>query len=300
MRSFVPLLALLFGGALPCGCTGTMTPHRPTQRGFRLPPRRCVIPHVDRGLRLFAPVGHIRVRPSNDAYLEKRLTISAESSEEANSIGKGCQIRVTKGADGLTVLKHAVPVDFPIARVGVDSTLALPARLILDLRTRSGLIDTTQYAATVATLATESGTLLVGPVLGQLEFDAGRGRVELRGAFQEAHGVATDGSVLCRLDKSARRLRLVSRGGDLTLVAPQGVAALIRYRTVSGDWDVTPAGSVAVVESTHGDGRRWGDTVLRIGPPQANATDIRFESETGNLTIRCSNSASQPGPQSSR
>ena len=264
-----------------CACS-LPTPKRPTRESHRIEPKRYALPADISGFEIFAPVGNLRVRPSKESFIEKRLSVSAEDRLTAEQIAHRCKLTIEKGPDGMAKGILHGPKDCPIDRFAADTIVALPARKRLKLRTVTGMINTVAFEADVADLRTRDGALLVGAVRKSLQFETRGGRIEVRGGFQTAIGRSAGGSLVVNDCPEDGRLEFRSKSGSARITVP--AAFEVTFRTRHGQLHSEIEDSLAVVDSREEPGG-WTVRIMRVGPEQLPRCEIYVESETGDLTL---------------
>ena len=264
------------------GACSLPTPKRPTRESHRIQPKRYELPKRISGFEIFAPVGNLSVRPSEDSFVEKRLSVSAENRVNAEKIAERCNLTIETTPDGMARGVLHGPKDCPIDRLAADTIVALPARKRLKLRTVAGIINTVGFHAETADLRTRDGALLVGSVDKSLLFETRGGRIEVRGGFQSASGRSAEGSLVVLSCPEDGRLEFRSTSGSARITVP--AAFEVTFRTRHGQLHSEIEDALAVVDSREEPGG-WTVRVLRVGDEGVPRCDIYVESETGDLTL---------------
>jgi hypothetical protein len=209
-------------------------PDRPSDRAYKLPPERHDLGQPGPELTLFAPIGSIRVQSSAVAFLDKTLTISADSEEAAIAVAADCRIRLRRGEVGDTIVDLPPPPGTMLDAIGADFRLALPDGIDLRLRTRAGLVDATRHAPRRALIETGEGAVLMGSVAESLQITTDSGRIELTGEFGTARISSRSGNLEVGLWRHGSKLEFRSTRGNCTLIAPSGAPVEVVYRTRRG------------------------------------------------------------------
>ena len=219
---------------LASACGGMVRPEPPSLVSHRLPPVRTDLDADLRRVTLYNRAGAITVRNSERAELVKHLTVCAESREEALAFGEDCKVlRESDGRGNVTITMDR-QVELPLESIGSDLELRLPERRGLELRSRSGLIDTSLYVADDVSIGTQSGLLRLGESRGRLQFQSNSGDIEMLGRFREASGLSESASLDVRRPEPGAKLRFETDSGLTVLRIPSGLPVLVTFRTLRG------------------------------------------------------------------
>ncbi|PIE22892.1 MAG: hypothetical protein CSA62_09950 [Planctomycetota bacterium] len=216
------------------GCQGLNSPAPPSLSSHRLPPVRSKLDATLERISLYNRAGTITVHSSTEPELINHLTVCAETRKQALAWGETCQLVTSSDGHGKLSLRFDRNMDLPLERLGADLELRLPVHRALELRSRTGLIDTSSYIANELVVGTQSGTLRLGESRGQLRFTSNNGNIELLGSFREAEGRSESASLDVRHPEPGARLRFETISGLTVLRIPRKTPVLLTFRTLRG------------------------------------------------------------------
>ena len=243
------------------------------------------------------------VGPDGTVRVQARKRVRGSSADKAKRLLQNVEVRMEQQGNVIGVRPHLYEQDrgwldlFRSGRVSVDLVITVPREASIDVQTVSGDLSVTgtrgqaeiqSVSGDVSVedlqgrlyLKSTSGDCTCAAFVGQLEANTVSGDLSIeRSRVREADIVTVSGdlSVEGDLERDGQhRMRTISGDVDLSLA---GSAYEIGYKTMSGDVRLDADGRVTK------DGRR--DRTIHLGP-EKGAARVLVKTVSGDLTVRAS------------
>ncbi|HEX4744747.1 MAG TPA: DUF4097 family beta strand repeat-containing protein [Candidatus Limnocylindria bacterium] len=246
------------------------------------------------------------VGPDGTVRVQARKRVRGSSADKAKRLLQNVEVRMEQQGNVIEVRPHLYEQDrgwldlFRSGRVSVDLVITVPREASVDIQTVSGDLSVagirgrTEIQSVSGDVSVEdvqgrlylkstSGDCTCAAFVGQLEANTVSGDLTIeRSRVREADIVTVSGDLLLEGDlerDGQHRLRTISGDVDLSLA---GSAYEIGYKTMSGDVRLDADGRVTK------DGRR--DRTIHLGAGQG-AARVVVKTVSGDLTVRSSGAA---------